>query len=65
MRNDLSQSMVNEKSELKKWLIANGKDTVEKFFEFQKSDFKKAVKFSGKILSFFDSLLNCLKWLDG
>ena len=42
----MGQSTVNEKSELKKWLLANGKDTVEKFFEFQKNDFKKPVKFS-------------------
>ena len=46
MRNDLNMSMDNEKSELKKWLLANGRDTIEKFQEFQKSGFKKSLKFS-------------------
>lgn len=45
MRNDMDGKQCD--SELKKWLRINGRDTVEKFLEFQKSCFKKVLSFSG------------------
>ena len=45
MRNNLDSH--EKTSELKRWLVLNGRDTVEKFKEFEKNNFKKVLKFSG------------------
>ena len=34
------------KDYLKEWLIKNSKSTIEKYLEFERSDFKKPVKFT-------------------
>lgn len=47
MRNDMEGK--HDDGELKKWLRINGRDTVKKFLEFEKSGFKKVISFSGKI----------------
>ena len=48
MRKDIEENRVeNDNSELKKWLRLNGKDTVYKFLELEKSNFKKVLTFSG------------------
>jgi hypothetical protein len=43
----LDEKPENEnESVLKAWLMSNSEPTVKKFFEFQKSDFKKPLNFS-------------------
>ena len=51
MRNNLGSPTDINMSELTKWLVWNGKETVEKYKEFEKSDFNKALSFSGKLSS--------------
>lgn len=46
MRSNLDDNMCDNTSELKKWLVLNGRDTVEKFKSFENSGFKQALKFS-------------------
>ncbi len=36
-----------DNSQLKNWLRLNGRDTVNRFKEFEKNDFKKSLFFSG------------------
>jgi hypothetical protein len=45
MRNNIDDP-VNTNSQLKKWLLLNGKDTIEKYKEFEKSGYKKMLSFS-------------------
>lgn len=58
MRNDLNVNMENEKSELKKWLLSNGRDTIEKFQEFQKQGFNKPLKFSATNADQFEAFID-------
>ena len=44
-RNNLEDA-ANDKSQLMKWLLLNGKDSVEKFKDFEKSGYKKMLTFS-------------------
>lgn len=48
MRKTFDQEVksIATQTELKKWLLANGKDTIEKFAEFENSGFKKKLTFS-------------------
>jgi hypothetical protein len=50
MRKDLGDfnRFQPENSALKEWLRTNGRDTIEKFNDFEKSNFKKELTFSGK-----------------
>lgn len=43
MRNDINQ--ISNRSSYQSWLIEQGRDTVEKFLEFEKGNFKKPLKF--------------------
>jgi carbonic anhydrase len=45
MRNNLDDP-ANRNSQLKRWLLLNAKDSIEKFKDFEKSGFKKMLKFS-------------------
>lgn len=51
MRNNLNE--VCDKSALKTWLKVNGKDSVVKFLSFEKSGFKKPVKFVGNYTGYY------------
>lgn len=46
MKDDLESHAADNTSALKKWLILNGKDSVVKFKEFERSGFNKCLTFS-------------------
>ena len=46
MRNNLDEPS-HQSSELKKWLIDNGRDSVKKYLEYEKNGSKKPIIFSG------------------
>lgn len=50
MRKDLADYRFQpDNSALKKWLRTNGRDTIDKFNEFEESNFKKILTFSGNV----------------
>lgn len=49
MKDNLDSYENENASALQKWLILNGRDTVEKFKEFENSGYSKCLTFSGKI----------------
>ncbi len=46
MRHNIGENAYQDGSELKKWLWINGRDTIEKFKEFEESNFRKVLTFS-------------------
>jgi hypothetical protein len=50
VRNNIDEELRNTKSHLKQWLCTYGYDSVQKFLEFEKSGFKKTLKFTGKLI---------------
>lgn len=46
MKNNLDDP-AHQTSELKRWLVENGRDTVKKYLEFEKGGFKKPLTFQG------------------
>lgn len=57
MRDKIEETSAHERSELKKWLVLNGADTVKKFRIYEKQGPEKPLVFSGK---FFCSLLKVI-----
>ena len=49
MRKYTEADIENTRSALKKWLWMNGKDTIDKFNDFERSNFTKTLIFSGKL----------------
>ncbi len=52
MRNNIDAFNSDTSSELRKWLVLNGRDTVDKFKTFQKGGFNKPLQFNGKVIFF-------------
>jgi hypothetical protein len=51
MRNEFNQQLHMSKNELRKWMLLNGQDTIEKFKLFEKNNFKGVLSFSGRFIS--------------
>jgi hypothetical protein len=47
MKDNLKDYAAQESSALKKWLLLNGSDTVEKFRQYEENGFDKPLLFSG------------------
>ena len=60
MRDKLNDPSAHENSELKKWLILNGADTVEKFREYEINGPDKPLVFSSKLYS--EDIFNFLRY---
>ena len=56
---NISQSAEENGSEslLKSWLMSNSEPTIKKFLELEKSNFKKPLNFSSKLLFFLGFLI--------
>ncbi|CAF0950609.1 unnamed protein product, partial [Brachionus calyciflorus] len=58
MKDNLEEHESNNPSALKKWLILNGKDSVVKYKEFEKSGFNKCLTFSEGEPNQFDAYID-------